>query len=225
MSRVGRLFDLNRPSSSENLRFKHLTWKWGQLCSFYRRPVRCCQFPGSVAIPYPYTVHEKLPDNGNVDAFRREHFHLDNVTEAGPYIQSWAVSDTASSNWTVIDLVPPFLVLTTMPNHPSKTYREVMYDAGLGLALYEPEPKNYDHIRVGDVGFVKQGAFTRLFNACFEADDPANKNSSLPEPYKSISPAFRGVSAHSHLDPGPYMSYAVKDFSTSVSSSTPEGYV
>lgn len=125
----------------------------------------------------------------------------------------------------VLKRLVSFLVSTFMQPHPSKTYGEVMCDAGLGLALYEPEPKNYDHIRVGDVGFVKQGAFTRLYNACFEADDPANENSSLPVPYTSISPEFRGVSAHSHLDQGPYMSYAVKDFCASVSASSPEGCV
>lgn len=92
---------------------------------------------------------------------------------------------------------------TTMSCHlDAEMYRTLMYDLGLGHALYEPGPSKYDHIRVGDVGYVYNGTFKRLFNACFEEDDQANQDSTLPQPYQPLEPRYRGVSGDRRLDAG-----------------------
>ncbi|KAH9008785.1 hypothetical protein EDB85DRAFT_1542726 [Lactarius pseudohatsudake] len=54
------------------------------------------------------------------------------------------------------------------------TYRDQLASLYHGHALWVPEPSGlYDHVRVGDVGYVKQGHFNRMFNALLPADDLA----------------------------------------------------
>lgn len=103
----------------------------------------------------------------------------------------------------------------------AETYRTMMYGLGLGQALYDPGPDQYDHVRVGDVGYVHHGSFKRLFNACFDGSDQANENSILPEPFVPLDPRFRGVSGTRHLDSGIRKSRAVKATEASTSASVP----
>ena len=54
------------------------------------------------------------------------------------------------------------------------TYRDQLTSLYHGHALWVPDPAGlYDHVRVGDVGFVRQGHFLRMFNAILPYDDPA----------------------------------------------------
>jgi hypothetical protein len=41
-----------------------------------------------------------------------------------------------------------------------------------GYALWCPEPCQYGEVRAGDVGYLRDGAFHRLFNAILPEDDP-----------------------------------------------------
>ncbi|KAI9456369.1 hypothetical protein BJY52DRAFT_562024 [Lactarius psammicola] len=52
------------------------------------------------------------------------------------------------------------------------TYRDQLASLYHGHALWVPDPAGlYDRVRVGDVGFVKQGHFLRMFNALLPAND------------------------------------------------------
>ncbi|KAH9003449.1 hypothetical protein EDB86DRAFT_2362285 [Lactarius hatsudake] len=53
------------------------------------------------------------------------------------------------------------------------TYRVQLASLYHGHALWIPDPAGlYDHVRVGDVGYVKMGHFNRMFNALLSAIDP-----------------------------------------------------
>jgi hypothetical protein len=57
-----------------------------------------------------------------------------------------------------------------------------------GHALWAPSP-NPDRpraVQVGDVGFVRQGKFHRLFNALLPADHPSHKQLGVPEYHERI---------------------------------------
>ena len=58
----------------------------------------------------------------------------------------------------------------------SSTYAEQLIQCGHGLPLWEPEPSSLGETLIGDVGFVQDGCFYRLFNVLRPADDPANAN-------------------------------------------------
>ncbi|KAH9008538.1 hypothetical protein EDB83DRAFT_2235362 [Lactarius deliciosus] len=52
------------------------------------------------------------------------------------------------------------------------TYRDQLASLYYGHALWVPDPSElYDRVRVGDVGYVKQGHFNRMFNALLPAKD------------------------------------------------------
>ncbi|KAH9003548.1 hypothetical protein EDB86DRAFT_2799022 [Lactarius hatsudake] len=54
------------------------------------------------------------------------------------------------------------------------TYRDQLASLYHGHALWMPDPAGlYDRVQVGDVGYVKQGQFLRMFNALLPADDNA----------------------------------------------------
>lgn len=70
----------------------------------------------------------------------------------------------------------------------SKTFREelaIQYPT-LGRALWEPEPGGlYNAVQVGDVGFIRHGYFTRLFNAL---SDPQESNPHFPNYIQRLQP-------------------------------------
>jgi hypothetical protein len=59
-----------------------------------------------------------------------------------------------------------------------------------GLALWEPGPGGqYDTVEVGDVGFVREGHFQRLFNVLHPRDHPSHRNLSLvPDDHEQLQP-------------------------------------
>jgi hypothetical protein len=61
-----------------------------------------------------------------------------------------------------------------------------------GHALWDPAPEGeYGPVRVGDVGFVREGRFFRLFNALLPADDPSHNEIPLPEYHEPLIPNVR----------------------------------
>jgi len=44
----------------------------------------------------------------------------------------------------------------------------------------------YSHVSIGDVGFVHDGFFYRMFNVTLPWDDPSNTRFCEPEPYKIL---------------------------------------
>ena len=59
----------------------------------------------------------------------------------------------------------------------SKTFRDelaIQYPT-LGRGLWDPDPGGlYNAVQVGDVGFIRHGYFTRLFNALSPQDHPSD---------------------------------------------------
>jgi hypothetical protein len=59
-----------------------------------------------------------------------------------------------------------------------------------GCALWEPRPTNPNRpVQVGDVGFIREGRFYRLFNALLPEDDPSQEPR-LPEYFEPLVPTL-----------------------------------
>ena len=55
-------------------------------------------------------------------------------------------------------------------------YADQLIPLGRGLPLWEPEPTGLGEVLIGDVGYVDEGAFFRLFNAMLDADFTVYEN-------------------------------------------------
>ncbi|GJE89753.1 hypothetical protein PsYK624_058590 [Phanerochaete sordida] len=86
----------------------------------------------------------------------------------------------------------------------SAVYAEQLVSRGYGLPLWRPEPANpMDEVEIGDVGYVSEGEFIRLFNAMRPADDPLNADG-VPSGFVILQPSARLLrSDEHHLPPGP----------------------
>lgn len=57
-----------------------------------------------------------------------------------------------------------------------------------GHALWEPSPgESSPAVEVGDVGFIREGRFYRLFNVLLPADDPSHENFGVPEYHQQLT--------------------------------------
>jgi hypothetical protein len=66
-----------------------------------------------------------------------------------------------------------------------------------GYALWDPTPRNPDRpVQVGDVGFIREGKFYRLFNALLPADDQSHELG-VPEYHEPLVPSLLD-----HIDRG-----------------------
>lgn len=54
-------------------------------------------------------------------------------------------------------------------------YAKQLLSRGYGLPLWRPEPTKFGEVHMGDVGFVEDGHFYRLFNVTRSRDHPLNK--------------------------------------------------
>ncbi|KAH9031012.1 hypothetical protein EDB85DRAFT_1389381 [Lactarius pseudohatsudake] len=71
----------------------------------------------------------------------------------------------------------------------------------LGHALWEPSPGElYPPVEVGDVGFIREGKFHRLFNALLDADHPS-QTFGVPEYHEPLQPSLVAKAAK-HIDIG-----------------------
>jgi hypothetical protein len=86
-----------------------------------------------------------------------------------------------------------------------------------GHALWEPSPgEHYPTVAVGDVGFIRQGKFHRLFNSLLPADHPSHQRFGVPEHHEPLQ-----VEVSPHIDTGivsptTFRSVAVKGGSVGV---------
>ncbi|KAI0266125.1 hypothetical protein BC834DRAFT_969641 [Gloeopeniophorella convolvens] len=88
-------------------------------------------------------------------------------------------------------------------------YRDQLAGLFHGHALWEPNPAGlYDHVRVGDVGYVSQGHFLRMFNVLLPADDPG-QSYGVPEGFEPLSMGPFGNIRHLALFHGDYCSNTV----------------
>lgn len=69
------------------------------------------------------------------------------------------------------------------------TFRETLAIShpGYGHALWEPSPQGlYDAVEVGDVGFIRDGYFHRLFNISLPGDHPSHQIFGVPECHRPL---------------------------------------
>ena len=73
--------------------------------------------------------------------------------------------------------------------HHCDIYRDELALAhpGFGTALWDPSPGIFPPVEVGDVGFISEGKFHRLFTALENKDHPSNTNSYCkPDDYEPL---------------------------------------
>ena len=57
-----------------------------------------------------------------------------------------------------------------------------------GHALWEPDPGNlYPAVKVGDVGYIREGKFRRLFNVLLPAEDESHEDFGVPEYHEPLT--------------------------------------
>jgi len=81
-------------------------------------------------------------------------------------------------------------------NPPFTVYRDQLTSLYHGLALWRPNPPQaigdppkaiYDKVSIGDVGYVREGVFIRMFNVMLPWDHESNRVLGEPVPYESLS--------------------------------------
>ncbi|KAI9439189.1 hypothetical protein H4582DRAFT_122234 [Lactarius indigo] len=79
----------------------------------------------------------------------------------------------------------------------------------LGHALWEPSPGElYPPVEVGDVGFIREGKFHRLFNALLDAGHPS-QTFGVPEYHVPLRPSLAKHIDNGTLSPTDFCSYGV----------------
>ncbi|KAI0640643.1 WD40-repeat-containing domain protein [Trametes meyenii] len=63
-------------------------------------------------------------------------------------------------------------------------YAQQLFPKGFGYPLWHPEHTKHGEIQLGDVGYYREGAFFRLFNALTPKDDPSQKTFGVPEGFE-----------------------------------------
>jgi hypothetical protein len=79
-----------------------------------------------------------------------------------------------------------------------------------GYALWEPSPINPNRpVQVGDVGFIREGRFHRLFSALLPANDPSQELG-VPEYHKPLVPTVPNHVATASISRNNYCSAGVR---------------
>jgi hypothetical protein len=88
--------------------------------------------------------------------------------------------------------------------HISQVYADQLLHCGHGTALWEPEPSHLGEVQIGDVGFIQEGTFYRLFNILHSPDDPLNVHG-VPSGFEQliIDKDFYIETKEGALQPGP----------------------
>ena len=71
---------------------------------------------------------------------------------------------------------------------PFHVYRDQLSALSRGLALWNPDsPKKiYNTVSIGDVGYVHDGTFIRMFNVTRPWDDESNRTLCEPDRYEPL---------------------------------------
>ena len=74
---------------------------------------------------------------------------------------------------------------------------------GFGHALWEPGPGEQNHqVEVGDVGFIREGQFNRLFNVLLPGEHESHERFGVPEGHEPLSHSNRSYQPY-----GPHAKY------------------
>jgi hypothetical protein len=92
-----------------------------------------------------------------------------------------------------VEAVAPTSTLSVSSPMPAvephfNVYRDQLTALSQGLALWNPSPpkKIYNNVSIGDVGYLQEGTFIRMFNVMLPWDHPSNRTIGHPEPYESL---------------------------------------
>jgi len=71
---------------------------------------------------------------------------------------------------------------------PFTVYRDQLTALSHGTALWNPDPskKIYNNASIGDVGYLHEGTFIRMFNVTLPWNHPSNGLLGKPEPYAPL---------------------------------------
>ena len=71
---------------------------------------------------------------------------------------------------------------------PFNVYRDQLTALSPGLAVWNPNPpkKIYNNVSIGDVGYLHEGTFIRMFNVMLPWNHPSNRTLGEPEFYVSL---------------------------------------
>ncbi|KAJ7176838.1 hypothetical protein C8R46DRAFT_45231 [Mycena filopes] len=82
-------------------------------------------------------------------------------------------------------------------------YASQLGQLNLGYPLWCPEPRLYDKVKPGDVGYLKDGSFHRLFNATLDADHP-EQTLGVPPLFRPLELPEEPCSQNNKINHGPY---------------------
>jgi hypothetical protein len=70
-----------------------------------------------------------------------------------------------------------------------KVYQDQLTTLSDGLPLWNPNPPKeiYDKVSIGDVGYLHEGSFIRMFNVMLPWSHESNRTLGEPEPYESLN--------------------------------------
>lgn len=95
--------------------------------------------------------------------------------------------------------------------HANKVYAEQLFPLGHGMPLWEPEPNGTGEVEIGDIGYIQDGGFYRLFNATRPVDHPINEHFRCPEAYQPLVTNDRLCYTRPHaIPPGTLCSKSIK---------------
>jgi hypothetical protein len=101
--------------------------------------------------------------------------------------------------------------MAQQPTHYD-TYREELGQKypGFGYALWEPDPGDENpQVKVGDVGFIRQGRFHRLFNALLPANHESHERFGVPEAHEPLRLTVTNHTSRGVLKPNTFHSHGV----------------
>lgn len=145
--------------------------------------------------------HHKKPDHHRI-GLAMANMSLDPPHgDQRPYIKS------SNSSFCLSPTPGPHLIVM----NDAAIYSEQLAHLHNGYALFEPDPEScgFDKVRVGDVGYTKDGSFCRLFNVCAVHDDPRNSRG-VPAGFEPLSERFREVHRRTCLPSGLMSSRSVR---------------
>lgn len=99
---------------------------------------------------------------------------------------------------------------------PSMAHYDIFRDQlgikypAFGHALWEPNPgRLYTPVEVGDVGFIREGKFHRLFNVLLPAEHPSHERFGVPEHYEPLLPGVADHIDSGKITPNDFCSFGV----------------
>lgn len=95
-----------------------------------------------------------------------------------------------------------------MPREPHDVYAQRLFKYRHGYPLWQPEPTKFGEVHIGDVGFLRDGAFYRLFNAM-----QPSSSSVLPDDFIPLHMPNQNLrTVEHHIPPGPLSSEPIEAF-------------